>query len=66
MPSVWQFFIVGILIVGAALGALASLAPVRWRLALADGLDGRVPDAVLSRLRPRGGCGSCGSPPRAP
>ena len=67
MPFAWQFLVVGLLVGCAVLGALASLSPARWRLALAEGLDGRLPAALVARLRPRGGCGACGggSPSRA-
>ena len=61
----WQFVIVGIVIAAAMVGAIAALAPVRWRLAIAEGLDGRLPAALVARLRPRGGCGACGGAPRA-
>jgi hypothetical protein len=61
----WQFVIVGIVIAAATVGAFAALAPVRLRLALAQALDGRLPDALVARLRPRGGCGACGGAPRA-
>ncbi len=60
MQSVWQFLIIGIVIVCATVGALVSLVPAHWRLAIADSLDGRLPDAIVTRLRPRGGCGACG------